>query len=147
MYRFALFGVICFALVGCSDPYAGRKTITGKVTLAGQPLDKAMIKFEPLDGQATSSGAAIVNGEYKLERQSGLLPGKYRVRITAGDGKTPASEDEAGAPGETNIVSMDRVPPEWNVRSEQQVEVKSSGENKFDFNIPNAVDTKKKGKR
>ena len=75
-------------------------------------------------------GSAIANGEYALDRKGGLKPGKYRVRITAADGKTPASDEEAGAPGgSTNIVSVDLIPAEWNVNSTQQIEVTSSGDN------------------
>jgi hypothetical protein len=136
------------AAVGCSDQYAGRYAVSGKVTLAGQPLDQGTILFEPLDGQDTSSGSPIKDGQYRMERQGGLKPGKYRVKITSGDGKTPASDEEAAAPGgSTNIVSVDRIPAEWNTTSEKQVEVKSDGDNKFDFDIPTAVDTTKKDPR
>ena len=140
MYRLIPFAALCVALAGCADPYAGQKTVSGKVTLAGQPIEKGMIMFDPLGGQGTASGSAITNGDYKLEGQAGLKPGKYRVRITAGDGKTPASEEEAGGPSTTNIVSVDLVPEEWNVRSDKEIEVKSDGDNKFDFTIPNKVD-------
>jgi hypothetical protein len=139
--RTLLLGPIVFplaaALTGCADPYAGRVEVTGTVTLAGQPLKDGSILFEPLDGQGTQSGAAITNGEYKIPRPSGLKPGNYLVKITAGDAKTPDNEEAAAPGGSTNIVSVDLVPPEWNTRSKQQREVKSDGPNKFDFEIPN----------
>jgi hypothetical protein len=126
------------ALAGCTDPYAGRVEITGAVKVKGEPLKDGLITFEPADNQGTMSGAQIVNGEYKIPRQTGLKPGKYVVRITAGDGKTPASNEEAGAPGgSTNIVSWELIPAEWNTRSKHVEEVKSGGTNKFDFDIPN----------
>src|SRR5262249_36311825 len=108
--------------------------------------------FAPLDGQDTQSGAGIVKGQYKVPRQNGLKPGKYLVRLTAGDGQTPANpeirlptnNDEAAGPGGfRNIVSLDLIPEDWNTNSKHQVEVKSSGVNKFDFDIPN-VNTPKK---
>jgi hypothetical protein len=134
--------VAAATVLGCSDPYEGRQAVSGKVTLEGQPLNKATILFEPVGNLSTTSGADITNGQYKIERASGLKPGKYIVRITAGDGVTPI-EEEAGAPGgSTNILSRDRIPPDWNVNSKQEVEVKSSGGNSFDFAIPKAVDTK-----
>ena len=139
--------LVCAAILsGCSDPYAGREAVSGSVTLEGQPLNDATILFDPVDGQDTASGAAVENGAYKVERAAGLKPGKYRVRITAGDGKTPTNEEEAGGPGGTNIVSMDRIPPEYNEQTQQQVEVKAGGPNKFDFAIPKARPIRK-GKR
>ena len=135
-------------VLGCSDPYEGRQAVYGKVTLEGQPLNNATILFEPVDNLPTTSGSDIVNGEYKIERKSGLKPGKYVVRITAGDGVTPAGEEEAGNPGgSTNILSKDRVPPDWNVNSKQEVTIKADGSNTFDFAIPKAVDTKAKTKK
>ena len=125
------------ALAGCSSN-DGRLGVSGKVTLESQPLKDGVITFVPLDGQDTRSGAPVVNGEYTVPPENGLKPGKYLVQITAGDGKTPASEDQVAAPGETNIVSFDLVPPEWNTNSKQQVDVTPDGENKFDFDIPKA---------
>jgi hypothetical protein len=78
-----------------------------------------------------------------------LKPGKYLVRLTSGDGKTiarvgvredknPPKELAAAPGGSTNIVSMDRIPEEWNIRSKQEREVKANGVNRFDFDIPSA---------
>jgi hypothetical protein len=141
------FLIVCAAAVpvaGCSDPYGGRMEVSGGVTLQGKPLPKGVIRFAPLDNQDTESGAPVVNGEYKIPRQSGLKPGKYLVQITSGDGKTP-NDEEAGNPGgSTNIVSIDLIPEDWNIRSTQQVEVKADGANKFDFPIPTINTPKKK---
>src|SRR5262249_15373089 len=121
------------ALVGCSDRHGGREEVSGTVKLEGQLIKEGGIDFEPLDGQDTKSGAPITDGDYKVPGKSGLKPGNYRVRITAGDGVTPANPDEP--PGPTNIVSKDLVPPEWNVRSDKDVNVTPDGPNRFDFDI------------
>jgi hypothetical protein len=138
-----LFGLflVMVVLIGCSDPYAGRMEITGSVTLEKQPLNDGAITFIPLEEQGSQTGGPITNGSYTIPRKHGLKPGKYLVQITSGDGKTPATgEEEAGAPGgSTNIVSVDRIPPEYNTQSKQEVVVKSRGTNKFDFDIPKAV--------
>jgi hypothetical protein len=141
----AVLGLLLLFL-GCEN-YGGRQAVTGQVTLEAQPLKEGMILFTPLDKQDTPGGAQITNGTYTVPRQNGLKPGKYLVKITAGDGKTPATEEEAGGPSSTNIVSVDLVPPEWNTKSDKQIEVKSSGPNKFDFDIPKAVDPKTKRRR
>jgi hypothetical protein len=112
--------------------------ITGAVKLVGQPIQDGSVVFKPLDKQDTQEGAQIVNGQYKIPRQQGLKPGKYQVQISSGDGKTPVNLDTDAAPGPSaNITSVDRVPADWNIRSKQEITVKSSGPNKFDFEIPN----------
>jgi hypothetical protein len=125
-------------VAGCSGSYGGRMEVTGAVKLVGQPIQDGTIVFKPLDKQDTQSGAQIVKGEYKVPRPQGLKPGKYLVQISSGDGKTPVNLDEGAAPGpSSNITSVDRVPDDWNIRSKQEIEVKSSGPNRFDFEIPN----------
>jgi hypothetical protein len=124
-------------LAGCSDSLGGRMAVSGAVKLEGQPLKDGSIDFVPLDGQDTQSGAGITNGTYSVPRDHGLKPGKYLVRLTSGDGKTPDREEDIAGPSSSNIVSVDRIPPEWNTDSKQQVDVKSSGGNHFDFDIPN----------
>lgn len=131
---------------GCADEYAGQFEVSGNVTLKGLPLKEGTIVFAPLEGQ-NMSGGPIVDGHFRVERKNGLKPGKYLIRITAGDGKTIANEEEAGAPGgSTNIVSVDRIPPEWNVRSEKEVTVTAKGGNTFNFDIPNEYVPKSKRK-
>jgi hypothetical protein len=118
--------------------------VTGEVKLQGEPIKDGSILFIPLDSKETQSGAQIVDGVYEMRRQNGLKPGRYLVRLTAGDGKTMAAGEQVAAPGgSTNIVSMDRIPEEWNVKSKHEIEIKASGVNRFDFNIPTA-NTKKK---
>jgi hypothetical protein len=135
-------------LVGCGDDFGGRMEVTGRVTLEGEPLKDGQIRFVPLANQGTEGGASIADGEYRVPRQNGLKPGKYLIQITSGDGKTPAADEEAGAPGgSTNIVSFDLVPEDWNVTSKHEVEVKSSGSNKFDFDIPTKNVPKPKKKK
>ena len=136
-------------VAGCSDQYAGRYAVSGTVSLEGKPLDHGEIEFHPLDEQGTLSGAPITDGQYEIPRSAGLKPGKYLVRITSGDGMTQdiRSEDEIAQPGgSTNIISVDRIPPEWNERSEKQVEVKDESA-EFNFAIPKANDTSKAKKR
>ena len=132
---------IAALLTGCGDQYAGRYAVSGKVTLKGGPpnLKDTQIIFEAIDRSLGSdSGAPVaLDGTYEIKRQNGLKPGKYRVRITSGDGKTPPNMEEAGNPGgSTNIVSFDLIPPEFGSKSTQEVEVKDSGKNEFNFDIP-----------
>ena len=124
-------------LAGCGNRYGGRQEILGTVKLKGQPLDQGVIDFIPISGDgATKEGALIANGSYHIDREHGLLPGKYRVVITSGDGRTPANTDEPPGPSGANIISKDRIPPDYNINSKVEVEVKEKGPNVFDFDIP-----------
>lgn len=127
------------AAVGCGPDYGGRLEVKGTVMLKGAPLDDGSITFFPQSPDSgTKSGAPITNGSYVIPRESGLVPGKYRVGITAGDGRTRenANPDEPPGPTGANIVSKDRIPPEYNVKSTQEVEVTKNGRNVFDYDIP-----------
>ena len=131
---------------GCSDPYAGRKEVTGTVSLKGQPLKEGTIFFAPGDNQGSQANVLITDGKYKVIRKEGLLPGRYVVRISSADKKTTVNEAEAGGPGgSANVTFFDMIPPEWNVESTQVVTVKD-GENVFNFDIPN-INVPKKGRR
>jgi hypothetical protein len=139
--RTAIVGLLLAAalvLPGCGDQYGGRMPISGSVTLEGQPLDVGTIIFEPLEKGPTRAQGEVKSGQFSIPRESGLTPGKYLVRLTAGDGKTPTNEEAAGPGGSTNIISVDRIPEDWNVNSKHEVEVKADGSNTFEFPIPNA---------
>src|SRR5262245_38629621 len=109
------------SVLGCGPNYGGRQEVKGTIKLKGQLLDQGQITFMPASGDgATQEGSLITNGAYKIERQFGLLPGKYKVIITAGDGRTRAdAPDEPPGPTGANIISKDRIPPEYN-RSEKR---------------------------
>ena len=125
---------------GCSDPHGGRLEVTGTAKLKGQPLKDGTVSFEPLDGQATRATAVLTAGEFTIPRASGLVPGKYLIRVSAGDGKTavnPVNADQPPGPGGgTNVISKELVPADWNVKSKQEREVVKGGTNRFEFDIP-----------
>jgi hypothetical protein len=142
------FGVLTVGLlVGCGDEYAGKKAVSGTVTIKGEPLKEGSIQFVALEGGA-QTGAGIKDGAYAIERKNGLKPGKYLVRITAADKKSQVNGEEAAGPGGNggNVMSHDIIPPEYGYASKQQVEVTEKGDNKFEIAIPYAVPPPK-GKR
>lgn len=134
-------GLLAATLVtGCSDSYDGRMEVTGKVNLKGQPIqDGAIVMFEPLENQDTGGNVTTAGGAYTIPRAAGLKPGRYLVRVTAGDGKTatnPVNPDDPPGPGGTNIISKELVPADWNVNSKKEITVTRDGPNTFDFDIP-----------
>ena len=90
-----------FLLSGCSrGPGYPTATITGKVTIAGQPVPKGYITFSPL-GQGPVTGAPIADGQYRLEN---LPAGKHRVTFQA-QGAEPMKLYDAAAKIEREVPS------------------------------------------
>jgi hypothetical protein len=127
-------------VVGCADKYGGRMEVTGTVKLKNVPVKDGTVSFEPLDGQPTRATAMIAAGDFNIPRASGLVPGRYLVRVSAGDGKTavnPVNPDQPPGPGGgSNIISKELFPADWNVNSKQEREVTRDGPNRFEFAIP-----------
>ncbi|HLW68380.1 MAG TPA: carboxypeptidase-like regulatory domain-containing protein [Gemmataceae bacterium] len=140
--RFAI-GILAITVVaaGCSKPQgSGRLAVSGTVRINGQPIkDGAIVLFEPLESQDTGGNATVYNGAFTIPQQSGLKPGRYLVRVTAGDGQTAVNPVDPNSPpgptANTNIISKDLVPASWNEDSKQEVNVTRDGPNKFDFDI------------
>ncbi|MBN9523864.1 hypothetical protein J0H58_36035 [bacterium] len=126
-------------VVGCSGD--GREAVSGSIKLKGQPLPEGgVVKFEPLEKQGTEGLSVVSAGKYSIPRENGLKPGRYVVRVSAGDGKTavnPVNPDQPPGPGGgANIVSKNLVPAEWGRNSKQEVTVTPGGRNEFNFEIP-----------
>ena len=113
-----------------------RWEITGEVKLKGQPIEDGVINFAPLDGQETGDGAQVVKGKYRIPREKGLSPGKYRVAIYAGDGMSGQGNASPDSPNAGKRQAGERVPPAFNEKSELVKEVTKEGPNRFDFDIP-----------
>ena len=129
--------IACGLVTGCGA--SDRFPVSGRVTLNNQPLKNGIVMFEPLEGQGTGSTAMLEEGQYSIPQEGGLKAGKYRVRITSGDGKTavnPVDPNEPPGPGGgSNIISKELVPASWNTQSKQEVTIKAEGENTFNFDI------------
>jgi len=89
----------CVLIVGCGN---GLATVTGQVTLNGQPLrggnsdTRVTVQFQPVNGAgSTAIGLADENGNYELATGSkdGIPPGEYLVTCTA----TTLSPPKGGA--------------------------------------------------
>ncbi|MEM7314373.1 MAG: carboxypeptidase-like regulatory domain-containing protein [Planctomycetota bacterium] len=85
-------------LSGCGSSKTG--SVTGKVTLDGQPVSEASIAFRPKDGGRMSTGETNAQGEYTLtcyERGDGAIPGDHVVTVTKFEEskvKVPEGADE-----------------------------------------------------
>jgi hypothetical protein len=124
-----------FAISGCG-PKSDRLEVTGTITLNGAPLDSGSIRFSSSEGQKlVATGAIIKDGAYQVPQAKGLPPGKYRVEINSPDLKAPPIMLRSG-PGAAGIpTAPERIPAEYNVNSQQSIDVTVDGDNRFDFAI------------
>ena len=131
-----LLGVIVLATLNGCGGSLNRQAVTGEVTFKGQPVEDGVIHFAPLDGQATGDGAQIVKGKYQIPKEKGLSPGKYKVTIYAGNGRSGEGNASPDSPNAGAPALADRIPPAYNDKSTIVKEVTKGGANKFDFDIP-----------
>src|SRR5262245_17164635 len=120
-----------FALIALSGCAASneRQEITGEVTLKGKPVEDGIINFAPLDNQPTGEGAMIVKGKYKSPKAKGLLPGKYKVTIVAGNGLSGEGDASPDAPNAGKKQAKERIPPEYSKDSNVVRDVTKEGPN------------------
>jgi hypothetical protein len=124
-------------IVGGCGPASDRLPVSGTVTLDGAPLAEGSIRFDSSGGQKViASGSLIKDGAYYVSQEKGLPPGKYRVQITSPDENAPPVMMPATASGPGFAVPPDRIPPEYNVKSNVVVEVTADGDNEFEFAVP-----------
>jgi hypothetical protein len=82
---------------GCSGPNAA--SVSGNVTLDGQPLTTGMVSFYPEGGNGTPANGQIdSSGNYSLSTGTdiGLAPGKY-IAIVVATKDPPQPYDKTGA--------------------------------------------------
>lgn len=128
-----LFLVVCLmGLIGCDSVETPKLPETvpfnGKVTLDGQPLTDAMVKFTPATpaGGAEALGRTDSTGAYELKvvvgsaSQAGAVPGDYKVHITTFLPPLPTKKGGAPPPA----VAMEKVPQQFSSRETTPLRVK-----------------------
>jgi hypothetical protein len=58
--------------VGCAKPGADVAPVTGRITLDGQPLEFAVITFQP-EGKSSASSGTDKDGHYELAYKRGVM--------------------------------------------------------------------------
>lgn len=122
-------------LVGCAgDP---RQAVSGRVTSGGRPIAEGLITFEPLSPTNGQMAAGpIANGQFTVPAAEGLVPGTYRVRITAVDPASKSSEppkyDGSGALL-NGKPAKELLPPKYNTQSQLTAEVVAGKATELEF--------------
>lgn len=110
--------------VGCGS--SAPATVTGTVTLDGDPVEDALVMFTPLTGGRPAAGRTDAQGKYELvysRSSDGAGLGEHQVEITTAD----ELEQDDGIE-----VIPERIPAEYNARSELTRNIEK-GANVFDF--------------
>ena len=112
-----------------------RFAVSGRVLLAGEPLDAGTIEFRSVGGGVqTVGGAAVRSGLYQIPQDRGLLASQYDVRIFSAAAPPPPTASDP--PGRGLPPGEERIPPEFGSQSQQRVEIGRGLRNVFDFDIP-----------
>jgi hypothetical protein len=126
-----LIGPLLAGCGGSDDDELTRYGISGTVKFEDKLLDQGFIRFAP-EGQGVSGGAEIKQGVYEISEAKGLPAGKYKVEITSTDEGQKAAEP---VPGESNVLSVDRIPAKYNAETELSITITPDGERTFDFDL------------
>ena len=148
------FWVVSFAITsGCeSKPTAdygklGLVPVSGRVTLDGQPLAKAVVTFDDAEDGTFSFGHTDSGGYYKLRLDSdrmGVKPGRKIVRISTTRKILGLNSSEEG--GESGLgeqvakpePTKELVPDKYYKKSELSAEVSASNKT-FNFELKSAA--------
>ena len=139
--------LVCLACIGCGPDGPELGTVSGKVTMDGQPLTNALGTFQPEAGGRASIGKTDANGQYTLvwvERQGAVI-GSHKVSVTTiKESETVAemsSDSDAYMDQATGDASAydkaevtEPIPARYNVSTELVKEVKA-GDNTIDLEL------------
>lgn len=131
---------LCTSLVGCNSADGlPRESVSGTVSVEGKPLAKGLITFLPSDPDVpTQGGGNITDGKYSIPKDQGLVPGKYKVVISAPDDKPETVVDKTNdMPGMPPTLPKEVIPSRYNKESLLVAEVTAGGKNSFEYNLTN----------
>jgi hypothetical protein len=115
---------------GCGT---GVATVSGTVSLDGQPLAEGTISFLPADGATATAGDRIQNGRYSVS----MPPGPKQVRISALEviGKRVVYEGDPNSPVIDDV--RERIPKQYNGETTLRVQA-APGSQRQNFELQSA---------
>lgn len=114
------------------------RALSGRVRLAGQPLQSGVVRFISMDnGRPKAAGAYVSNGEYTVPIDGGLTAGTYQVQISGIGQEEQIRANQEFLRGLRENANLDEpLPRRYNFESRIQVEVDpEGGVVGFDFNL------------
>jgi hypothetical protein len=105
-------------LAGCVD---GKTSITGTVTLDGQPVASGVVTLIKQNSELVREGAVIKDGRFEAH----VPPGKYRVELSGQ--KVVGKRKQKGFDGKDEEVELSEelFPARYNANSELTQEIKA----------------------
>jgi hypothetical protein len=130
------------ALAGCSasGDDLPREGVSGYVTLDGQPVAEGSIQFSPAAGvvgvgDAVGGGSSIKSGKFSIDREVGLIPGKYRVSINAPAKATDTAKPASPTGGKGLTLPKEAIPKKYNAQTELTANIQKGGPNDLTFTL------------
>lgn len=123
--------MLCFC--GCPSSDGNIGWVEGVVTLDGEPVDGATVRYYPASGERGSSGKTDSNGYYELRytrSEQGAVVGEHKVTIS--------TEVEADGYGQKNAPAAraESIPKKYLDRKNTELTATvASGSNTFNFEL------------
>lgn len=126
------------ALAGCSRTTG---TVTGVVSVSGQPVSGGGVTFHPLEKGPSAVGTIGPDGRYALAvgTAGGLPPGEYRVTVV-GYPELPPWDHSKGAPPAPPVITHAKY---GDLATTTLVRTVAAGPNEFDFDLEPALVVRK----
>ncbi len=115
-----------------------REPVSGTVMMDDQPLPDGAIQFAPVEGSATTTGAnaEIKDGAFSVPREHGLVPGKYKVRISRAELKAADSKGKKkGIPERSKILGPELIPSKYNTQTTLEEQIKPGGAKDLKYDL------------
>jgi hypothetical protein len=142
--------VICVVAAGCGSGGPELGTVTGTVTMDGEPLDGVLVTFVPVEGGRAATATTDASGKYELiyASEKGAVVGQHRVSVTTLNTAAPAvdmSEVRSDDPryeellaqskkAYNNASTKEAIPARYNTETELVKEV-ASGSNEINLEL------------
>lgn len=124
------FVLVLGAILGCDGSSA---SLSGKVNFEGKPVDNGSIRLDSIgDTKGLPAASPIQAGQYAILASAGLVPGEYRVTISASRDTGKKRLDRES--GQQVPVIQQIIPEKYNSASTLTVKLKA-GENTEDFEL------------
>ncbi|MDA0836005.1 MAG: hypothetical protein O3A29_22260 [Planctomycetota bacterium] len=117
-----LAALVAGGFIGCGGGAADavvRVVVSGKVIKGGQPVAKGRITLYPVEGtKAPTSGAEIMNGEYRIDAKGGVPVGTHRIEVHE-------YEVKQNIPGRPSALDIENniLPDQYNTKSKLEIKV------------------------